>query len=168
MKLTKQERAILANQFRILEKLDSDQADMYSNNAEILEGGYEGLYSKALGSISSNTHSEEEYKEIVDILDLYRWINLSINSLTQAQKDEINLEKANFPGFDANEGEHYSQVVLMVKMGMYGELDEHNLNSHDALSMTKYRNMMKLAQSYWSAHKYREFTLEQIKALLEE
>ena len=44
MNLTKMERLILANQYRILEKLDAAEADIYGQRAEILEQGYSGLY----------------------------------------------------------------------------------------------------------------------------
>jgi hypothetical protein len=47
MKLTEVERLTLANQYRILEKLEPD-AEGHRHAAEALESGYEGLYERLM------------------------------------------------------------------------------------------------------------------------
>ncbi|MBV9521483.1 MAG: YfbU family protein, partial [Alphaproteobacteria bacterium] len=44
MKLSKIDRIILSNQYRILERLDPTNAEIYAANCRVLESGYELNY----------------------------------------------------------------------------------------------------------------------------
>ena len=73
MKLTKLERLNLINQYTILAKLSPDDAEHYEELKTILEDGYEIFYS-SLDMWISEDMPEEEGKFVLDILDLYRFI----------------------------------------------------------------------------------------------
>ena len=69
IKLTIVEREILANQFRILEKLEGDnQQRDYRNLIEALEGGYELHYMDVFEDLSETTLSKDDCRRVLDIL----------------------------------------------------------------------------------------------------
>ena len=69
IKLTIVEREILANQFRILEKLEGDnQQRDYRNLIEALESGYELHYMDVFEDLSETTLSKDDCRRVLDIL----------------------------------------------------------------------------------------------------
>lgn len=59
MKLTKVERAILANQNRILAKLYPENSADYLLKSKIAENGYEGHYEELFSNLSEGISEEE-------------------------------------------------------------------------------------------------------------
>src|SRR5579883_1589738 len=106
MTLSKVERLILANQFRILEKLDpGGEAGSFQQALEILEHGYTLDY-EALVSHFHDEVPEQTCSEVIDILNLYRALTKALRELPEGS---LNQNEATFKGFDGNEeGIHYS------------------------------------------------------------
>lgn len=144
MTLSKIERLLLINQFKILEKLYPDEYETYSNNRKALENGYELNYSWFLPS--DEVMSEDDCREVLDILNMYRAITFSYKDLYD--KDGINEESLKFNGFDGNEEcSQYSYAsYLIIDLKRFKELTYGNefpdLNSHFPM-MPKYNKMLK-------------------------
>ena len=153
MTLTKTERALLANQNKILALLDTNNAEYYSLKAEIAENGYTGLYHKLFQGISDEI-PEEICKETHDILHMYRVIENAIAPLTDEQKETIpNFARIKFEGFDGNNDPHYFYTKFMVeKENTYRELGDKPLNSHTMASIGKYRSMLPVFQRVTQAN----------------
>jgi uncharacterized protein len=102
MKLTKVERLLLVNQFLILESLYPDDAKHYSMQRQALEEGYTRQYDQLFKGIHDDELSEEQCKQVVDILDMYRAITTTAKDLPTDSRlrDDYNLK---FRGFDGND-----------------------------------------------------------------
>ena len=82
IKLTIVEREILANQFRILEKLEGDnQQRDYRNLIEALESGYELHYMDVFEDLSETTLSKDDCRRVLDILEMFRGLIYSYQGL---------------------------------------------------------------------------------------
>lgn len=145
--LTPAERMILINQFRILKSFENSEnkeipIDTLDNYITILERGYSGLYKE----IFNYLYPEEEpeiTKEIYEILTLNRQIQITINKLSEEDKNTLNLEVLEFKGFDASHDPHYDQAKFMIDdMGLYMEFKDKSLKSHSKLNIQKYRRII--------------------------
>ncbi|REE07808.1 uncharacterized protein YfbU (UPF0304 family) [Winogradskyella pacifica] len=139
--LTIVERQILANQFRILAQIE-ENGEHHSISAEILERGLTGQYHSVF-----NVYNEEKSIEICnetsEILNMYRRINNTIAGLSEAERDELDLERIQFDGFDANNDPHYHYMTFLVEnMNLWQEHSGNYLNSHTQASLAKYRRML--------------------------
>jgi len=151
-KLSKAERQILVNQYRILSAVNED-SEYYDLKANILEQGYTGRYSEVF------TIHEEIPEDICDetdeILNMYRRINNAITQLSSEEKDSLNLEKLKFEGFDGNNDPHYHYMTFMVEnMDLWQEYNEVYLNSHSQFPLTKYRKMLEYQKALLEQGKY--------------
>lgn len=150
MKITKRDRLILINQYKILANLNRDEADHYNELISILENGYSIFYSQ-LDEWISEEMPLEQGRFVLNILDLYR----AIEDIKRASKDKRILEHSYsfFRGFDGNnETEHMSFCRFLIeKQGKFQEqkqylLKNDNLNSHMPL-IGKYQRMLHVADS---------------------
>ncbi|MCY4259964.1 MAG: YfbU family protein [Rhodobacteraceae bacterium] len=97
--LTKVERLMLINQFRILEALGPDETSSYAEQRTILEDGYESYYDwKVFGQILSPT-SCEEGTEVLDTLTMFDAIR---NSLPEGASVD-DYPHSRFNGYSGNE-----------------------------------------------------------------
>ncbi len=71
MELSRIERLILANQYRIVEKVNSGNAAAHRQNAEMHESGYSGQCSTASGA-SNEEISDQERNRVIDLWNMYR------------------------------------------------------------------------------------------------
>lgn len=150
MEITKRDRLILINQYRILANLDKSEAERYEELISILENGYSIFYSQ-LDEWISDEMPEEEGRFVLGVLDLYR----AIEDVKRASKDSRLLAHAYsfFRGFDGNsETEHMSFCRFLIeKQGKFQEQKQYlpkndNLNSH--MPMTeKYSRMLDEAKN---------------------
>lgn len=144
MELSKKERLAFIYQLRMLEALYPDEAAEFSNHRTALENGY-ALHYDWMAEQLSEEMSEEECREVLDILDMYRAITFSIDSL---DKEDV-LHKhhlARFPGFDGNnEGRQMSYArYYIVDLDRYSELkgsEYPRFNSHMRMLNT-YQTML--------------------------
>ena len=141
-KLNKVERAILANQFRILAFLDETNGAHLNKKAEIAEYGYEGLYGELLDHIYDGVDNAT-CDETFDILTMFRAIQNTISGLTDEEKETIDLDMLKFQGFDANNDKHYGFMEFLVeKEGRYKGIANLYRNSHSISTIRIYRGLL--------------------------
>ncbi|AUX31951.1 MULTISPECIES: YfbU family protein [Sorangium] len=144
MKLTKLERLILSNQYRILEALYPKQG--YDRSREIVENGYEQDYERLAEHIDDDVVTTEESKEVRDILHFHRILKQSYDKLDD--KSGIEPESIEFAGFDGNDDQEskllgYVRYYCAPGERKYTELNKgDDYNSHTPMLST-YRTMLK-------------------------
>lgn len=138
--LTFAERLILSNQFTILEKLDPDQAEYYSEAQEIVNRGYEYLYEEINPSVYETAVPHDVGKEVVDILDMFRALEFSCRDLSISARSL----RVDFDGFDGNSNTgHFSLAKFFRRnKGNWDELKEYPDNSHSSGTLDRYRSML--------------------------
>lgn len=167
MKLTRTERWILVNQYRILERLDPENAEYYKEARAILEEGYELLYEDIDASIFRDEHvmSSEDCTEVIDILAMFDALQHSYDALPD--KSTIEDWKINFVGFDGN-----NETAQMAFARFYSSYREgrfvglrhvEDFNSH-APTLDRYRRMLRRWQKLGQSHSLSE---QEIKAVVE-
>lgn len=148
MKLSKKDRVLLINQYRLLAALDKDEETHYRELIGILENGYEIFYSMVDEWISDDMPAEEG-KFVLDILDLYR----AIDDLKRSSKNkELADHQYSFlRGFDGNNETEYMGFCrfLIEKQGKFQEQQQYflkndHLNSHMPM-IGKYKRMLEVA-----------------------
>lgn len=138
IKLTPLERLMLANQYRILTKVDPEYATFYrlDEKIDILEGGYEGQYGFVLGSFPENSLSPDDCRLVQDVL--------AMSSIIMDLKGTSNVDFGDFEQveFDANnEGDFLSYAEFLLKYngsgfpGVTGVVNAH----HSTLPMHRAR-----------------------------
>ena len=121
MNLSKKDRLIISNQFKILERLDPVEADYYANQRKAIEHGYE-LHYDWLAENMYDGLSREECQEVLEILSMYRSFDRSFHRLDD--KEDLSEEAIRFDGFDGNnETNQYSYVrYFILDLGRFDEL----------------------------------------------
>ncbi len=139
MLLTKVERLILANQFRILELLDPENAEGYSIKQKILHEGFMLEYDNLL--LGYDEVPEEVCREVTDILDMFRALFCAIKLHPKAA---INKKHAKFQGFDGNNEElHLAYARFLIEdLNHWEESKLPDLNSHRQV-LGRYRAMLR-------------------------
>lgn len=150
MNLSKKERLLLVNQYKILSSLEKNNSSHYNELIEILENGYSIFYSMVDEWMSEDMPTEEG-KFVLDILDFYR----AVDNLKRTTKNKT-LEDhplSFFRGFDGNnEGEYMSFArFLLQKQGKFSEQEQYlrrndNMNSHMPMA-PRYREILEKAKS---------------------
>lgn len=142
MKLSKENKIILINQYRILALLKKDETKYYNELISILENGYTPLYYKIEGGICDDIPVEDG-ELINNILTMYRVIeDLKINS----GQTFDNYSMSYFTGFDGNNESTYLSytMFLIEEQGLYQEqhhyFSKHGLNTHSPM-LSKYKRM---------------------------
>ena len=158
MKLSKVERLMLVNQYLILEGLYPDEKEFYANNRKAIEEGFELHYSDLFAGISDETLTEEECREVLDILDMFRAITFSYEKLQD--KTGIDEYRIKFHGFDLND--EYEGKRVIYSRYFINDLDRFeelkygkgyaDCNSH-TLMIDVYRRM--LNKWNWIQRKYK-------------
>lgn len=165
MDLTLKDRLIISNQLKILEKLYPDEASYYSTQRKAIENGYK-LHYDDLVAYFFDEMPEEDSKEVLDILSMYRALTSSYHRLED--KEGINEERIRFRGFDGNN--EASQLVytgyFIVDLDRFDELKygqkSPDFNSH-APMLDKYRQMLSVWNGFGNTY---ELSKEQIVAIL--
>jgi uncharacterized protein len=142
VKITPLERAILANQYRILEIVNPEEAEYYRQTRLIVENGYEMGYSEVTKHIAEETLDEKVCREVMDVLDMYRHITFSYNKLTD--KSGITADYVQFPGFDGNNESALLGYVEFLLDEQKGWQELHRVggyNSHTEMR-DRYRRQM--------------------------
>jgi uncharacterized protein len=149
--LTRIERLILANQYRILEALspaDSNQGKDYVSRRIALERGYEYEYDSLAEHIRENVMSDKQCEEVYAILDLHRAMKQSYEDL--ADKSGIEKGAVDFEGFDGNsaeEAQYMSYARYLREEGKYEDLAiGDGYNSHWP-QLGRYRRMLSVWES---------------------
>lgn len=149
MELSKKERLMLINQYRILSILNPDGASSYNVRIKMLENGYSLHYDELFGWLDDGM-SKEQCQEIIDILEMYRCLWHSYKKLRD--KKGISKKDVRFPGFDAKEEErelNYAEFV-MYSLKRYKEFHQRKrLPNHDSYRamLGQYRAMLSVWKS---------------------
>lgn len=144
MDISKKERLAFIYQLRILEALYPEEADYYANHRTALEKGFMLHYDWMFENLYDEL-SEDECREVIDILDMYRAITFGLNKLKD--DDELhNHHLAKFSGFDGNNESRQMAYTryFIVDLDRFSELkhsDYPNFNSHCPMLDT-YRRML--------------------------
>lgn len=145
MRLTRTERWIISNQYRILERLCPDEAESLREDREALEHGYELHYGWMCQHVYSDEQAmtEEESTEVIDILDMFSTIKSNYGKL----KDKSGIEewRVTFAGFDGNHETKqmaYARYYCRSGGGRFQDLERgDNFNSHMPV-LDRYRKML--------------------------
>ena len=163
MDLSRTERWLLANQYRILEALYPDEADSYARKRRVLEDGYELHYRWIAERIYEppDTMTEGECREVLDILDMFDALRQS----RQRFGDMPSVEdwQVTFHGFDGNnETKQMAYARFLVEDGRFTDVvNERNLNSHMP-SMNRYRRQLAVWRRSGDQH---HLTADEIQAV---
>jgi len=160
MELTKLERLVLLNQYRILAKLEPDDSRNSEEACEILRNGYTLEYETLARHVDPDV-SEEECREVRDILDMYRALKIARGDLPEGTFGEGD---AAFPGFDGNnEPEHFAYAKFLMEIqNKWQESKQDPRNSHKPM-LARYRSMLESWEE--SANKW-ELTAEDTARIL--
>lgn len=143
MKFTRTERLILSNQYRILEALYPDEARDFAAAGEALTRGYELHYVWIAEHVYEDVMTEEECREVLDILQMYDYLKIAYDDL--ADKSGIDERRLRFGGFDGNsEGKQvgYARYFCTHDGPRYQNLDKgDDFNSH-CPSLDRHRRML--------------------------
>ncbi len=161
--LTRLERTMLVNQYRLLQSIHKDDAYLskhYERRAEIFERGYVALYDEAFRELSDEIPPEVS-EEVLSILDMHRALLWSLGE----KPDPEYLEKVKFRGFDANNESEYLAFAEFFQAHprgpKYAEL--RIFNSHMP-TLNRYRKML----AEWDKMRREpRLTRPQIDAILE-
>lgn len=145
--LSKVERLMLANQFRILAHINPGEASGYTRWAEALEHGFELHFDDAFVHIS-DTFPRERCKWVLDVLDMHRMMWYAWQD--SGSDSEISKSDVLFWGFDGNNESEYLCYVnfYMSEDNVYEELKENRpssstrFNSHMP-TLATYERMLK-------------------------
>lgn len=166
MDLTKIERLIIANQFKILEKLYPEEAGYYSNERKAIENGYKFHYEEIIEHLNDEM-SEDECREVIDILDMYRALTFSYAKLKD--KSGIEEDEIHFNGFDGNNEikQYFYARYFILDLGRFDELTYGQkfpeLNTHWPI-LDHYRDMLHVWKNIQDRH---DLNKEQIRAILD-
>ncbi|HSD13122.1 MAG TPA: YfbU family protein [Flavobacterium sp.] len=162
--LTITERQILVNQFKILATIGFDND--YETKIEILENGYTEQYFEVF-DVATEEIPMTICEETSQILQMFRRISDTVETLSAEEKDSLDLEKITFEGFDANHDPHYHYMTFLVdKMDLWQEYKGMYLNSHSRFPMSKYRKMLEY-QYYLLDNDQYDLNREDLKCLIE-
>lgn len=149
--LSPKDRLVLVNQYLILEKLFSGEQEevVFREKRKIVENGYALHYSDLNCSIAGGGLSEEECMEVMDILDMHRVLDYSVDRYYPergAEREKIENDVV-FNGFDGNNEAEYLGYArfLMFELERWQEVLKgrpgFDLNSH-CMVLEMYRRML--------------------------
>lgn len=168
MQLSREQRWILSNQYRILELLDKENAEGYATAREAIENGYEDFYDEISQYIYEDTLSKAESDEVFQIMHMFDQIEHAYD--TMSLKPDVQEYDLRFSGFDGNTETSYMAYArfLIEKADRFqrfaGRGD--NLNSHMP-TLDVYRRMLRVWEKLPREHRLHP-TVEDIERLINE
>ncbi|MFJ1226971.1 YfbU family protein [Yersinia enterocolitica] len=177
MKLTNPEKLTLIMLSEIYEKLGINGGDkidpdfvkeaIYSDNTWAFEWKYSGIFS------DTTDHNPPEVTEVVDILDMWDFIEMSYEELSTAEKSELAVKaepfgkNVRFKGFDGNnETEHLGIADFLInKLDRFSRFEGRDLNSH-AQSLAVYARMNKVFEPIRKDLDGRDLDVDELAAIL--
>jgi uncharacterized protein YfbU (UPF0304 family) len=141
VQLSLTERLILANQYRIMELIDPENAEGHALKQDALRSGY-GLDIDDLVSEfaeGEDAFTAEECREVFDILDTFRALHRAYDALED--KSGIDEDDIRSEGFDANHEKQYHYAHHLRQQDKWEELMPHGAINSRHLTMDRYRPM---------------------------
>ena len=166
--LSRARAADACHQLRILEKVDSENAESYKKDREIITRGYTIEYEDVFTEIYDEM-SVEECRYVYDVLDLYRVLIRSYDELKD--KEGLSPDDVKFQGFDANnESKRWAFAEYLKKEGRWTETLTGYLNSHSMSTMSLYPKMLErfepIREQILNSHSNWIITADQIKKVI--
>ena len=161
MELNLKERLNFINQFLILEKLDPDNKKYYEKHRIALEHGYTLHYDWIVEHLYDEM-SEDECREVLDILQMYRVI------ITSRQENAQNIpeNEVYFLGFDANNESHQLSYAryFTEDLDRFQEVAKSGNGIHDSHipMLHKYRRMISLWNQFPNKQSLNEDEIRQL------
>lgn len=162
MELSKKDRLILVNQYRILQKLSKEGYEVadYESKITALLNGYTLHYEDLFDEFSENELSVEESRYVLDVLELYRAIIFSYTRLCgENLVTKLTDKDVAFPGFDGNEESEYLSYAryFIEDLGRYDEIKQYaadwDFNSH--MNTThRYKSMLSMIANIEPRYRY--------------
>lgn len=119
---------------------------------EVIRGGhYWALKWEYQGIFHEHEDSEDVLREVVDVLDMWSFLETGYSKLSKKDKERVEKEAApfgtspRFRGFDANNETEHSGIArfLVDKLGRFSAFSGRELNSH-CPSIDTYRRMLRV------------------------
>ena len=137
--MTRVERQLLINQFKLLALLDHVNKLHYNQKIEVLESGHASLYENVFSGLDDSSNIAVA-NETHAILSMFRHLDDAMARLPAGQREQFDFR---FEGFDANNDPHYFFAKFIIeKQGLYDEYVGKVLNSHSSGTLRKYRAMV--------------------------
>lgn len=164
--LSRVQRWLLANQYRLLERATSDEAQAlsYRQAYEALERGYEAHYSAAMAHIELNTLSPAQCREVSNILDLYLALQASCAVLDD--REDIEPSQLVFPGFEPKRESRlrgYAHFLRQSPESRYARLAVADDLSSRRPMLEEYRAML---ETWTRMLRRRELTAAEVRQFL--
>jgi uncharacterized protein len=146
--MDKYQRLVLANQYRILERLanianDETSATSYDRSAEALEDGYQSAIDNLFDRIFDGL-PREECSFVVTSMAMFDALQRSFDALTAEKREGIEEYRINGFGFDGNNETEYMAYARFIveKEQRFTQLrNDDNFNSHFP-NVDRYRPML--------------------------
>jgi hypothetical protein len=140
MRLTETERLILSNQYRILEQLYPDEAELFALHRKAVEGGFVSHYKPHM--LLGEEVSEEVCREVLEILRMHRALKFSFQSLQDT--GGIEESQIQFRGFDENMEPHQTAYTgyLFDDPDRFDKLKQSGGYNSDTPMLERYRRML--------------------------
>jgi uncharacterized protein len=165
--LTKFERLVLINQYRILEAVDPENAEDHASIREAIEWGYQSAIDSLFEHVFDGL-SREECGLVDNALAVHDALQRSYDALDD--KAGIDRSRLEFPGFDGNnETSHmaYAQYVVEREMPIprftHVRRSGGTFNSHTPMR-SEYQRMIRVWESVGRGY---QLTPDQIKQILD-
>jgi uncharacterized protein YfbU (UPF0304 family) len=165
--LSNLERLQLVNQYRILEKIDPENADHWAECIKILREGYTMFYGTVFDPVWDEL-SYEDCRYVMNVLDMHDVLRRSFDKLDD--KSGIAEHDVEFWGFSGNEESHLLCFAGYLKeTGKWETLlkDKKELDSHLPTTW-RYRPMLEKWESIGGIERRHSLTKDDIKAIIEE
>jgi uncharacterized protein YfbU (UPF0304 family) len=174
MELSRVERWMLANQYRILEALYPEDAADFAKKRLVLEEGYELEYDWLIDDIhrDKDCMTADECRDVLDILEMFRAMKWAYEA--QSDKTWAEARKTLFLGFDGNnEGKQLGYAIHLRDQEKYEEQfrdllgdEKRDLNSHFP-TLARYRAMLDVWRAAADKQHLTSDDLKEIRAAAE-
>lgn len=142
MKLTRTERLIISNQMRILAALYDDEREYLDRMRVAIDSGYALHYSQVAQHIDEDEFSEDECREVLDVLSMFRALRNGYEQIAEDDREGIRDRVVEFAGFDNKEGASLYYSRWLASTGSFDDIvPEGGLDSHSPV-LDMYRRML--------------------------
>ena len=119
------------------------------------------------GIFEGKAPSDAQVDETAEILQMWSWIERSVEELDEPAKSEIKARRWQFSGFDGNNDRHYAIAATIIEeLDQFQEFRGRGLNSHSQATLPRYRSMLGLFAELKRAKAGENLTAEELRRLL--
>lgn len=176
MKLTDGEKLIVLMLSELYEKLGvKGEIEPHFIKSAIFGDQLWGLRWKYSGIPFEESEDPEIVKEVVDILDMWSFIERAYHQFNEKQKAELEADvpyfgkDPKFIGFDGNNETEYmaTAMFLVNELERFREFNGRNFNSH-CPSVDGYKKMLSVFEPIRKTLSYEPLNVKQLTAILNE